>query len=168
MTENVFDPSFDVEQGQQGYSWRRARIGRQAGAERLGASLFELPSGEAAFPYHLHLANEELLIVIAGTPDLRTPAGWRRLAAGEVVAFPLGERGAHQLLNRSEEPARFLIVSEMVGPEVLFYPDSGKVGAREHPPGSAKEGVFGIFHSEHSVDYFDREPEPGSAPEGGD
>ena len=39
--------------------------------------------------------------------------GRARLEPGEVVAFPRGERGAHQVLNRGDEPARFLVVSEM-------------------------------------------------------
>ncbi len=51
--------------------------------------------------------------MLRGQPDLRTPEGWRRLEEGEVVAFPVGERGAHQLLNRTDEHVRVLMVSEM-------------------------------------------------------
>jgi uncharacterized cupin superfamily protein len=43
-------------------------------------------------------ANEEMLLVVRGRPHMRGPVGWRKLHEGEVVAFPLGERGAH---NRS-------------------------------------------------------------------
>ena len=45
-----------------------------------------------------------------------------------MVAFPVGERGAHQLANRTDEPVRLLMVSEMRSPEIAVYPDSGKVG----------------------------------------
>jgi uncharacterized cupin superfamily protein len=159
---NVFEPEFDAEQERPGYRWRRARVGRQAGAERLGASLFELPPGEATFPLHYHHANEELLIVLRGRPVLRTPAEARELAEGEVVAFPRGKRGAHQILNRGSEPARVLVVSEMVAPDVLVYPDSGKVAVREHPPGSRESGRFQAFREEDAVDYFaGEEREPG-------
>lgn len=160
---SIVEPVFDAEQDRPGFTWRRARIGRQAGAERLGASLFELPPGQAAFPLHYHLANEELLVVLGGRPVLRTGAGERDLAEGEIVAFPVGERGAHQLINRSEEAIRFMIVSEMVGPDVVVYPDSKRVAAREHPPGSAEEGLWSTFFERDAVDFFEGEEPPVSA-----
>jgi len=47
----------------------------------VGASLWELPAGQAAYPYHYHLAEEEMVIVLSGTPALRTRDGWRVLDA---------------------------------------------------------------------------------------
>ena len=35
----------------------RRRLGVAAGGEKLGCSLYELPPGKAAFPFHAHLAN---------------------------------------------------------------------------------------------------------------
>lgn len=157
---NLFEPDFDAEQDRHGFRWRRSRLGRQAGAERLGASLFELSPGQAAFPFHFHLANEELLVVLSGTPMLRTSEGERELAEGEVVAFPAGERGAHQIVNRAPAPARFLLISEMNAPEIVVYPDSGKLGARDTPPGGPPVEIGGVFFSTDAVDYFDGEPEP--------
>ena len=40
------------------------------------------------------LAVVALLFVLAGSPALRTPEGWRDLTPGECVCFPTGERGA--------------------------------------------------------------------------
>jgi uncharacterized cupin superfamily protein len=157
---NVFEPEFDAEQDRPGFAWHRARLGRQAGAERLGASLFELPPGEASFPLHYHHANEEMLIVVRGRPTLRTTDGERELAEGEVVAFVVGERGAHQLINRGDEPVRVLLISEMVGPEVIVYPDSGKTAAREQPPGGAGQGLYRVFRDADAVDYFEGERAP--------
>jgi hypothetical protein len=57
---------------------------RQAGAQRLGLSLWELLPGEAAYPYHFHLVDEELVVVLEGRPSLRTPDGWRDLERGET------------------------------------------------------------------------------------
>src|SRR5205823_3517753 len=111
-------------------------------------------------PYHYHLANEELLIVLRGSPHLRTPAGWRQLDEGEVIAFPAGEGGAHQLVNRGEDPVRLLFVSEMRSPDITVYPDSDKVGAREHARGSGREGLRLNFRSGEAVDYWDGEPPP--------
>jgi uncharacterized cupin superfamily protein len=157
---NFLRPDFDADQDRPGFRWRRARLGLQAGSERLGASLFELPPGEASFPLHYHLANEELLLVLRGRPTLRTGTDERELADGEVVAFPVGERGAHQIVNRTDDPVRLLIVSEMVAPELLVYPDSGKVAAREHPPGSPRRGRMHAFFERDAVDYFDGEQPP--------
>jgi uncharacterized cupin superfamily protein len=39
---------------------------------------------------------EEMLMVIAGTPSLRTLGGERVLESGDVVSFPRGEEGVHQ------------------------------------------------------------------------
>jgi uncharacterized cupin superfamily protein len=79
-----------------------------------------------------------------------------------VVAFPTGESGAHQLINRGGSPTRLLIVSEMNGPDVVVYPDSGKVAAREQPPGSRESGLHLTFREVDAVDYFEgEEREPG-------
>jgi uncharacterized cupin superfamily protein len=80
-------------------------------------------------PLHIHHANEEMLFVISGRPTLRTLDGERELDVGEVVSFLSGRRGAHQVLNRSGEPARVLIVSTMLYPEVAEHPDSQKIVA---------------------------------------
>jgi uncharacterized cupin superfamily protein len=158
---NVFEPQFDNTETRPGFSFRDAWIAVQAGCEHLGASLYELPPGETVCPYHAHLANEEMLLVIAGTPSLRTHEGWRELAEGEVVAFPVGERGAHQVQNRSDRPAKVLMVSQMIGPEVTLYPDSDKVLARERPPGHPPDGTLRrVFREADEVDYWKGESPP--------
>jgi uncharacterized cupin superfamily protein len=156
---NVFDPEWNevAEDGN-----KRARIGRQAGSEQLGASLYELPRGARGWPYHYQHANEEMIIVLSGQPHLRTPKGWRRLEPGEVVAFPRGPEGAHQVENRSDESARYLIVSEMNAPEAVVYPDSEKVGVLSRPPGSVgdENELAAWFRLRDQVDYWDGEEPP--------
>jgi uncharacterized cupin superfamily protein len=44
--------------------------------------------------------------------------------------FPRGKAGAHQISNRTSEPIRVLMLSSMNAPDIVEYPDSGKVGAR--------------------------------------
>lgn len=162
---NVFEPEFetdvDPKEWPPGYEGRYAQVGREAGAQRLGASLYEAPPGNSVCPYHWHAANEEMLIVLSGRPTLRTPEGERELAEGEVVAFPVGEQGAHKLTNHSDAPIRVLIVSEMKEPEIGVYPDSGKVMARQQAPGTEATGLRAIFRIEDGVDYWDGEVEPG-------
>src|SRR5918996_278104 len=124
---NMFEPEWDAEQDRQPFTWRRARLARQAGSERLGASLYELPPGASSFPPHVHHANEEMIVVLAGHPTLRTIDSERRLEPGELVACPTGRSGAHRLDNREEEPARVLVISTMLAPELIESPDSGKL-----------------------------------------
>ncbi len=133
---NVFEPSWDAEADRDPYRWRRSWIGRRAGSERLGASLFEVLPGASTFPLHAHHANEELIVVLAGRPTLRTTDGERELAPGEVIACPAGLRGAHRLDNRGDDPVRVLIVSTMNAPEVNEFPDSGLLWARTYVPGT--------------------------------
>jgi uncharacterized cupin superfamily protein len=159
---NVYDPQFDTEHDRSGFIYRRARVGRQAGSERLGASLYELDPGQAQWPMHYHLGNEELLIALRGRPTLRTPDGERELDEGEVVALPVGERGAHQVVNRTEEPVRILIVSEMAGPDVVVRPESGKLSAFGRAPGSpGDDGAHWVFFERDQVDFWDGEEPPG-------
>jgi uncharacterized cupin superfamily protein len=157
---NVYEPEFHSDADREGFRSRRAQVGRHAGSERLGLSVYELDPGNATFPYHYHLGNEELLVVLRGRPHLRGPEGWRELEEGEVVALPVGERGAHQVFNRSDKPVRFLVASEMRTPEVVVYPDSDKVGAREYAPGSGQEGLRLNFRSADGVDYWEDERPP--------
>jgi uncharacterized cupin superfamily protein len=140
---NIFEPKWDVEVDRPPYRWRRSRVGRYAGCEELGASLFEVPPGAATFPLHAHHANEELLLVIEGAVVLRTLEGERELGPGDIVAFPRGRRGAHRLDNRSGEPARILIVSTMNAPDINEFPDSRLLWARSWAPSSdpAEDGV---------------------------
>lgn len=109
------------------------RLGAQAGTQDLGVTLYEMDPGGAVSPYHFHHGNEELLIVLSGSPLLRTPAGFRRLEAGATVAFPAGPDGAHRVSNPGPEPARVLIFSTLRFPDIAEHPDTGTVMAMTDP-----------------------------------
>jgi uncharacterized cupin superfamily protein len=102
-----------------------ARVGAQAGSRELGASVYELDPGAVGSPLHLHHANEELLFVLDGTVSLYGPDGTQLLRAGAVVAFPRGQTGVHSLVNGSDTPVRYLVVSTTNRPDVVEYPDTG-------------------------------------------
>ncbi len=155
---NVYDPSFEEGERPEGFRSRRARIGYELGSELIGASLFEVPAGEAAYPYHFHYADEELLVVISGNPSLRSPEGVRELARGEVVHFPLGEEGAHQIINRSAETATFLAISSSGRPDIIVYPDADKIGVGERLPKGG--GLRAFFRRGDRVGYFEGESPP--------
>lgn len=155
---NIFDPEFDDERDHGGFSKRRAWVGRQAGAEKLGASVWEVEPGEAAYPYHLHYSEEELLIVLSGAPTLRTPDGERVLVAGEVVAFPAGPDSAHQVINYGDVVVRFLALSTIAEVDAIEYPDSEKISVayRRGQP----EGFRHMTRKSAAVDFWEGEEPP--------
>ena len=155
---NLNQPDFDEPRGVEGFRARRARLGRQLDSEKLGLSYWELPPGQAAYPYHWHMTEEELLVITQGAPSLRTPVGWRELEEGEVVSFPRGEEGGHQLVNRTDDTVRFLAFSTQPGPDIVMYPDSGKVGTFERRPEGG--GFYELFRIEDAVDYHHGEKPP--------
>jgi uncharacterized cupin superfamily protein len=155
---NINDPDFDEPREHPGFECSRARVSRQAGSKRLGLSLWKVSPGQAAYPYHHHLGEEELVVVLEGRPSLRTPEGWRELEEGEVVAFPRGEQGAHQLVNRTEREVRFLAFSPSGDPDIVIYPDSGKVGAFERLPDGG--GLRTMFRMADTVEYHEGERAP--------
>ena len=102
------------------------RLVRAAGGS-LGASLWELQPGASQFVYHFHHGTEELLVVLRGSPTVRVHDGDRELGEGDVVPFPRGPEGGHQIRNDGDSPARVLIVSANADPDVAEYPDTGKL-----------------------------------------
>ena len=152
---NIGEPEFDELREADGFRARRARIGHHLGTERLGISLWEVEPGQRAYPYHFHLNEEELVVVLRGELELRTPEGTRELREGDVASFPVGEAGAHQLVNRGDTPARFLSMSTHGVPDIVLYPDSGKVGVGERLPRGG--GLRQYFRTRDAVDYYDGE-----------
>jgi uncharacterized cupin superfamily protein len=156
---NIDDPNFEAREGApEGFRALRARVGYELGSERLGASVWKLPPGQTAYPYHFHYSDEELVFVLCGRPTLRTPAGSRELEPGEAVHFPLGEEGAHQISNRTEEEVRFLAVSTNGAADVVVYPDSNKICAAERLPEGG--GLHTFFDLDDQVEYWKGESAP--------
>ncbi|HYW28190.1 MAG TPA: hypothetical protein VE824_00170 [Gaiellales bacterium] len=100
---NIHNVPLDRSQEQPGFSWTAAVLGPRIGAVEMGATLYELPPGQASFPYHYEYGCEEWLLVVTGTPTLRDPEGAHRLA---VVALSGPNR--ETLIQRYERAAELL------------------------------------------------------------
>jgi len=111
-----------------GYGCRAARVGSKIGAALLGMSVYDLPRGEAIGPYHFEWTDEEWLIVLAGQVTIRTPEGERALDPGDVMCFPAGPEGAHQVRNASDGSARVAILSTKNEFGIVEYPEDKQVG----------------------------------------
>jgi uncharacterized cupin superfamily protein len=108
----------------EGYLTGGNRFGKSIGASMIGGTIYDLPEGESICPYHFEYGDEEWLIVLTGTPTVRTPEETTTLEPGDVVCFPPGPEGAHKVTG----PARVLMVSTLNEPSVAVYPDSDKLG----------------------------------------
>jgi uncharacterized cupin superfamily protein/glyoxylase-like metal-dependent hydrolase (beta-lactamase superfamily II) len=123
-------------------------VGRLIGATKLGYAVGKLGKGEHYCPYHWHTAEEELFVVLSGTPTLRTPRGTFALRPGDMVAFPTDPRGAHRIWNDSDEDALVLMVANSDPHDVCYYPDSEKF---------VVEATGTLVREHPQLDYFDRE-----------
>jgi uncharacterized cupin superfamily protein len=123
---NLLQPDWDAEVTGEGDAVLRAvRLAAHAGARRLAANLYELDPGATVSPLHFHHTNEELLLVLTGTPTLRRGEGdQEELGPGAVVSFPVGPDGTHQVRNDSAAPTRVLIVATADLPEVAEQPEA--------------------------------------------
>ena len=126
---NLNGDEWDRVEDRPGWRSRDAWVGAKLDSELMGASMYELEPGDRLWPYHTHHANEEWAIVLRGRPTLRTPDGEQELVEGDVVAFPRGEAGAHQISNATDVPIRILMLSTLLSPDVVEYLDSGKIAA---------------------------------------
>ena len=161
--DNVWDVDwpepgpFDEAADAAGYGGVRGRrLQRPLGAT-LNAAVWELEPGATQAPYHFHHGGEELLIVLKGTPTLRSPEGERELKEGEVVHFPRGPEGAHQLSNRTDAAVRYVVAASQGSPEIIEYPDSGKIAAMSRTETAAGGPLFTVNRLEDAVDYYDGE-----------
>ncbi|NEW87409.1 cupin domain-containing protein [Rhodopseudomonas sp. WA056] len=141
---------------------RIAAVAAPLGALRLGARYVEVPPGKKAWPHHCHHANDELFVILGGRGVLRYGKQRHPVQSGDVVVCPAGgEETAHQLIAEGDEPLRYLAVGSMHEPDVLEYPDSGKVAVFV---GSAPGGDKAARRLEltvkkaGAVDYWDGEP----------
>jgi uncharacterized cupin superfamily protein len=120
-------------------------------------------SASSAGPLQAHRANEELLIVLRGTPLVRRPSGaHEHLEPGSVVAFPAGEAGAHAIEHDGSGVARLLVVSTMSFPDVVEHLESDTLLVMTRPPTEGSELL--LFDRGDSVDVLREDPpgEPGS------
>jgi uncharacterized cupin superfamily protein len=145
---NTDELEYEFSDGVDGkYASHDAEIGWQIGARRLGYQMVRLPAGARFCPMHSHDREEELFYVIEGRPTVRTPRGDLQMRPGDFMAFPVGDRGAHQLLNESDADALVLLLGLDEDDEVVYYPDSRKVLACRRR----------LMMREDRLDYFDGE-----------
>ncbi len=135
----------------------RQRVGPRIGARKLGYSFFTVPPGKAAFPYHTHTGNEEMIYIVAGAGTLRHGHEHITVAAGAVIACPPGSEYPHQLINTGGRELQYLVVSTMEYPDLSEYPDSNKVGAYATAAAGPQLGFRALYVKDTNVGYYEGE-----------
>ena len=158
---NLADLELETQKHGERFEAAMAQIGPRTGARKLGARLCVVPPGKSAWPYHAHVVNEELIVVLDGCGTLRLGDRRLPLRAGDVAALPPGgPEAAHEVINSSAAPLRYLCVSTMEEPDIGLYPDSGKfyVLAGAPPGGDRSRRTFAhVGRLADAVDYWDGE-----------
>lgn len=138
------------------YDAQFARLAAGTAAQKLGASISILEPGKRACPYHLHNAQEEMFVVLAGIGTLRVAGEMLPIRCGDVIFIPAGAEYPHQIINTSDRPLKFLSISTLEVPEICEYPDSKKYAAY------ASEQDISRFDALQRIapnlDYWDGEP----------
>ncbi len=115
-------------------------------------ALYEIPPQKTNYPYHYHTNVMEVFYIIRGCGTLKTPDGDKPLQAGDVVICPPYEKGAHNITNTSEtETLVYLDVDTASSTDVVFYPDSGKVGVL------VQDHYRAFFRKTDEASYYDGE-----------
>lgn len=137
------------EEGNGRYGGDYHEIGLLIGARRLGYQITTLPPGKRFCPLHTEEDEEEMFIVWEGEALIRTLRGDITCRAGDVIAFPPGDVGAHQVMNVSDKPCRVFMLGFEGIKAVSYYPDSKKILV------SSRDRL--IVRAEPRLDYYDGE-----------
>jgi uncharacterized cupin superfamily protein len=99
------------------------RLGDAGGLTQFGVNLVTVPPGGMSSLRHWHQYEDEFVMVTDGEFVLVQDAGETIMRPGDCAAFPAGVPDGHHFLNRSDRPARFLVVGTRAPREVATYSD---------------------------------------------
>jgi uncharacterized cupin superfamily protein len=145
----------------QGDSFQHDRIaltGKEDDAG-IGCGAYRVAPGKRAFPNHAHLANDEALFVLSGGGLLMMGEEKTNLVEGDFVLLPRGSDFSHVLINDTQDDLLYLCISTMNMPDVVYYPDSDKLGVLEHKfwDGKTGAGTVGGMYQRKIAGYWDGE-----------
>ena len=156
---NVDDIEWSEERHGDRFAYRRKWFTSQTGAKKLGCSMYRVPPGKTAFPFHRHFANEEAIYILSGAGTMRMNEEEVTVAIGDFISL-LPEGSNHQLINNGSEDLDYLCISTMIEPDITIFPDSNKViaFAGSGPGGDKSARTFnGIYKVDSTVGYYEDE-----------
>jgi uncharacterized cupin superfamily protein len=99
------------------------RLGEAGGLTQFGVNLVTLEPGALSSLRHWHMAEDEFVMVTEGECTLIDDAGECVMRPGDCAAFPANTPNGHHFINRTEAPARFLVIGSKAKREVATYSD---------------------------------------------
>jgi uncharacterized cupin superfamily protein len=99
------------------------RLGEAVGLTQFGANLVILEPGARSSLRHWHGAEDEFVMVTEGEVVLVQDEGEYVMRPGDCAGWPAGDTNGHCFLNRTDKPARFLVVGSKAPHEVVTYSD---------------------------------------------
>jgi len=99
------------------------RLGDLAGLTQYGVNIVMLEPGAVASLRHWHQNEDEFALVLEGNLVLVEDDGETPMRPGDCAAWKAGVPNGHRFVNRSSQPARFLVVGTKAPREVATYSD---------------------------------------------
>lgn len=100
----------------------KRKLGDHFGLSRFGVNLTELAPGAVSALAHHHSRQDEFVYVLEGTVTLVLGDREHRLGPGDCMGFRAGNGIAHQLVNRSGAPVRYLEIGDRSEGDTVEYP----------------------------------------------
>lgn len=114
--------------------YRYQLISDLGGLSQFGAFIEELPPGSRSGHRHWHEAEDEMIYMLSGKVALIEDTE-TTLHAGDVACWPAGVAIGHSLANRSDAPARYLVIGTRHQRDTVHYTDHDLI---THKDGSAR------------------------------
>lgn len=109
-------------------SHTRKRMIKDEDINKLYCDIYELLPGKSNWPLHYHTSNEEVFYIISGYGEVITDGRNIDVKPSDIVRFPAGKKGVHQLKNTSEnEVLKYLNFGTCHYPDVVFMPVDNKI-----------------------------------------
>ena len=86
--------------------------------------------GKKAHKGHCEKVGEEDGVGVEGRINWGMGQRWEEMQAGSYVGFQAGQKAGHELMNRTDQPCRYLVFGNPQPHDIAVFPDTGRVGVK--------------------------------------
>lgn len=136
------------------YQFSRYKFVKGEDGFKSNIAFLRLPPKKTAFPLHYHEYSEETFYIISGTGKLLTKDGESDVKAGDIIFFPAGIEGTHQLVNSSSaEDLVYIDFDTYVPLDITYYPGKDKIGifGENYTGILRKSSAVGLYEDEDDI-----------------
>ena len=102
------------------------RFGDAAGLRLMGVNIVTLAPGERSAQRHWHSGSDEFVMVLDGLATIVEDDCRTEIGPGDMALWRAGDPVAHQVLNLSDGPLRYLCAGTNPPHETVRYPDEAE------------------------------------------